>query len=320
MKLLDIKPYISLSRPDHWFKNGFMALGILLAFFVEPELFDTSCYITIMIAIIVTCLIASSNYVINEIRDVTGDKQHPVKKNRPVPSGRICLPYAYAEWVLLGFMGLLLAYCYLNLSFLIVSLIFWMLGVFYNIPPFRTKEMPYLDVLSEAFGNPLRLLLGWFSVIPDIIPPVSLVIAYWMAGAFFMGVKRFAEYRTINDPEALAKYRNSFIHYTERRLLFSIFYYAVVCSFFLGIFIINYHLELIICAPLFLVFFSYYLKLGFKPDSLAQTPEYLYKDTTLMIYLAVCLVSFISLMFTKIEFLYTVFKIVPYNMKSLWNF
>ena len=59
---------------------------------------------------------------------------------------------------------------------------------------------PYVDVLSESVNNPLRLLLGWFVVTPDVVPPVSLLVAYWMVGAFFMASKRFAEYRSIGDP------------------------------------------------------------------------------------------------------------------------
>ncbi len=124
------------------------------------------------------------------------------------------------------------------------------MGLFYNVPPIRTKEIPYLDVLTESINNPLRLFLGWFVLLPHKIPPLSLTIAYWMAGAFFMGTKRFAEYRTIGDKETAVKYRSSFGYYDENRLLISIFYYAIACAFFLGIFIVRYHLELIFSVPL----------------------------------------------------------------------
>jgi hypothetical protein len=59
----------------------------------------------------------------------------------------------------------------------------------------RTKELPYLDVLSESVNNPLRLFLGWFALVADKLPPLSLALAYWMVGAFFMATKRYAEYR-----------------------------------------------------------------------------------------------------------------------------
>ena len=72
------------------------------------------------------------------------------------------------------------------------------------MPPIRTKEWAYVDVLSESINNPIRLLLGWFALVTSHVPPASLAISYWMAGAFLMAVKRYAEYRHIGNPEAAA--------------------------------------------------------------------------------------------------------------------
>jgi hypothetical protein len=36
------------------------------------------------------------------------------------------------------------------------------MGCIYNIPPIRSKDVPYIDVLSESINNPLRMLAGWF--------------------------------------------------------------------------------------------------------------------------------------------------------------
>ena len=82
----------------------------------------------------------------------------------------------------------------MNLPFVATIAFFWIMGVAYNVRPIRTKEVPYVDVLSESVNNPIRLLLGWFALIPDRFPPISLLLAYWMVGAFFMAMKRFAEY------------------------------------------------------------------------------------------------------------------------------
>ena len=82
------------------------------------------------------------------------------------------------------------------------------------------------------------------------VPPVSLLIAYWMAGAFFMATKRYAEFRHIADPKIAAAYRRSFAYYTEDRLLVSVVFYATACALFSGIFIVRYHLELILLTPL----------------------------------------------------------------------
>ena len=54
-------------------------------------------------------------------------------------------------------------------------------GLVYNVSPIRTKEKVYLDVLSEAVNNPIRLTLGWAMVDSTTLPPSSLLLAYWMA-------------------------------------------------------------------------------------------------------------------------------------------
>jgi hypothetical protein len=61
--------------------------------------------------------------------------------------------------------------------------------------------------------NPIRLFLGWFALVVDHVPPLSLSISYWMVGAFFMAMKRYAEFRHIGDQKVAAAYRRSFAHY-----------------------------------------------------------------------------------------------------------
>src|SRR5262245_5069292 len=94
-------PYVQIARIDHWFKNAFMLLGVLLAIFYEPRLFAWSSLLPLSVAVLSTCLVASSNYVLNELLDGPRDRLHPEKRFRPVPSGRIWPPVAYAEWLLL---------------------------------------------------------------------------------------------------------------------------------------------------------------------------------------------------------------------------
>jgi hypothetical protein len=193
------------------------------------------------------------------------------------------------------------------------------MGVLYNVPPFRTKEWPYLDVLSESINNPIRLFLGWFALIADRVPPLSLALSYWMIGAFFMAMKRYAEYRHIGDPAVAAAYRHSFRHYTEERLLVSILFYATACALFAGIFIVRYHLELLLFVPMAAGLFAYYLHLGMKPDSPTENPEKLYREQGFVAYLVVCFVVFVVLMFTSIPAIYTWFNVEPAGTSPLWT-
>ncbi len=313
-----IRAYVAIARPDHWFKNGFMLLGVLLAVSYRPEVLGGPGWSRLLVAVVATCLIASSNYVLNEILDAPHDRHHPLKRSRPIPSGLVSIPLAYVEWILLAVAGGALAWA-VNWPFFLSAVWLWVMGVLYNVPPVRTKDWPYLDVLSESVNNPIRLFLGWFALVDTLIPPVSLAVAYWMAGAFLMAVKRYAEFRHIGNPAVAAAYRRSFKHYTEERLLVSTMFYAVVGAVFGGIFLVRYHVELVFCAPLVAGLFAYYLKLGMLVDSPAQRPERLYRHRRFMAYLVICFAAFTALLFTRIPRIYGLFDVEPSAMRTLWQ-
>ncbi len=71
---------------------------------------------------IAVCLIASSNYVINEVLDAPFDRTHPTKCRRPVPAGLVSVPLAYAQWIGLMVVGLLLSFT-ISLPFAISMLV-----------------------------------------------------------------------------------------------------------------------------------------------------------------------------------------------------
>jgi 4-hydroxybenzoate polyprenyltransferase len=310
-------PYVQMARIDHWFKNAFMLAGVVLALFVEPTLLRLDVVPVLLLALLATCLVASSNYVLNEMLDAPYDRKHPVKKYRPAAAEKVRRRWALAEWLALGAVGIGLGLL-VNGLFAAAALSLWVMGVVYNVKPVRSKELPYLDVLSESVNNPIRLLLGWFPLIQDKVPPLSLVFSYWMVGAFFMALKRFAEYRAIGDRATAIRYRRSFKHYDEQRLLVSVFFYAITAALFAGVFIVRYHLELILAIPIGAGFLAWYLKLGLLPDSPVQNPERLYRERGFLVYTIACLVLFVLLMFVSIPALYEAFNVELVKTSPLW--
>ena len=313
------RSYLALARVDHWFKNVFMISGVLLALFHQPGELSWRHIPELILAVFATCILASSNYVLNEIQDADHDRYHPKKKFRPIPSGLIHIPLAYIEWAILAIIGLILA-TFINAPFLYVSAAFLFMGFLYNVKPFRLKDLPYLDVLSESVNNPIRLLLGWFVFVPFQLPSVSLLLAFWFIGAFFMATKRFAEYRTINNSQIAGNYRNSFMHYTEERLLTSMVFYMSLFAFFFGIFIMKYHFELILSAPFIVGFVSYYFYMSFRPNSSVQAPEHLYHDKKLVGFSLLCVGIILFLLLTDIPQLYRLFNVSPVEISPLWTF
>lgn len=293
-------PYIKIARPDNWFKNVFMLPGVVIVLFGDLSLLSVTLLVNVAVAFVALCLIASSYYVLNEILDAEQDALHPVKKNRPIPSGQVNIAFAYTEWLVLAAIGLAIAW-QLGDKFFLTALILWCISLVYNIRPLRSKDKPYLDVLTESFNNPLRLMMGWYATGVAAPIPVSLIIAYWMVGAFFMAVKRLAEYRRIDNPELAAAYRASFKYYNEERLLVSIIFYSAAFGLFFGAFMIRYHIELFLSIPFIAGFISWYIHLGFKQDSPTQYPEQLYKQRGFILYTMLCVVVMIGLLFVNIE-------------------
>src|SRR5712664_940606 len=90
-----IRGHIQIARIDHWFKNVFVLPGIIAAIGSDPTGISPALWTNIVVGLFATCLVASSNYVINEVLDAPSDRFHPIKHTRPVPSGRVSIPLAY---------------------------------------------------------------------------------------------------------------------------------------------------------------------------------------------------------------------------------
>lgn len=293
------KDYVALARPEHWIKNVFMLLGSALALFLQPVSLELPVLVKIAIALVAVCLIASSNYVLNEILDASRDREHPEKRLRPLARRSISARDAYCEWICLGLAGMSLGWV-VNPAFFFSGLALWVMGIVYNVPPVRSKELPIVDVISEAINNPIRLLMGWYAVGVSVFPPSSIVLAFWMLGAFGMAAKRLAEYREIGDRTIAAAYRNSFSWYTEDRLVMTLVAYASGFMFFLAVAMTKYHPELILSAPFMMVLMGYVLKLTFEPHSIVQHPESLFKRPLFVAYSTFCLVLLYLLSLTSI--------------------
>ena len=287
--------HIEICRFDHWIKNVFILPGLLIAYSIYPQPINLQFLINVLIGFLSAGLVASSNYVINEVLDAPFDALHPTKCQRPTPAGRVHIKWAYVQWIAFMLVGLALA-SLVSQALVIVLLWLWVMGCIYNIPPVRAKDLPYIDVLVESINNPIRLLIGWYIVSPPFQMPASLMISYWMIGAYLMATKRFAEMRDISRSISARQYRKSFAYYTEQNLLVSIMFYASASMLFFGAFVMRYRLELILSFPLIAFIMALYLNLAFKEDGGAQAPEKLWRETPLMLASLVCLLLMVFLM------------------------
>ena len=290
--------HVRILRLDHSIKQVFIVPGILLGVALAQERVNGALAVRIVVGLVAAALISSSNYVLNELLDAPFDRLHPTKKNRPAACGMVHVGWGYVEWIATMAAGVGLA-ATISRGFLLAAIGLWVMGCIYNIPPLRSKDVAYVDVLSESINNPIRFLLGWYTV-TALVPPLSLLLSYWMLGAYFMALKRFSEYRQIDNILVAASYRRSFGYYTEESLLNSVAFYASAAMLFFGAFIMRYRMELILAFPLVAWLMSIYFGLSFEPDSAVQNPEKLYRQPRLMAVLVLCILVFTTLLFIDI--------------------
>jgi 4-hydroxybenzoate polyprenyltransferase len=307
------RDYVAIARPDHWVKHVFVIPGVVLAMIIgaNPQLRPD----ILVLGFIVAAVISSANYVINEWLDAEFDRHHPMKSARPAVSKQLAPGIVYAEYVGLALAGLAIAYA-VSTSLFVIAILFLLSGWAYNLRPVRTKDKAFLDVATEALNNPIRLVLGWALVDPGTIPPSSLLLAYWAGGAFLMSTKRLAEYRTVVASHGVAVlhlYRRSFQVYTEIRLLLQSFLYAQIACFFIAVFLVKYRIEYIFSFPLFALLFVFYLRLGLKESSVAQTPEKLFRETGMLAVVAVLVITLVVL--TLVDLPWLEFLSVPHLLK-----
>jgi decaprenyl-phosphate phosphoribosyltransferase len=297
--------HFDLLRLDHSVKQVFVFPGIVIAASITGEPASLALFWRAALGLLAVVAVASSNYVLNELLDAPFDRLHPTKYMRPAASGMVHVPLAYAQWLACGLIGFLLALAVSKQLFLSVFAL-WVMGCLYNIPPIRTKDVPYLDVLSESINNPIRFCVGWYIVTSTVLPPASLLIAYWMLGGYFMALKRFSEFRQIGFVSA-ALYRRSFIFYTEQSLLVSVLFYAAASMLFFGAFIMRYRMEMIFAFPFIALLMAVYFKLAFLVDSPVQNPEKLYREPRIMALLGICCTVLILTSFIQMPWLAQVF-------------
>ncbi len=151
-----LKSLVKLARPSQWLKNGV----VLAALVFSGEAIHTSALEVAALAVAIFCLLSSSVYVLNDLVDRDKDRRHPLKKGRPIASGRVSPATAILFCALLLVVALAGAW-FINWSFFIISLGYFVLNFSYS---FWLKNVVIVDAMSIAVGFVLRAYAGAYAI------------------------------------------------------------------------------------------------------------------------------------------------------------
>lgn len=181
-----IAPIIHAMRPSQWTKNAVILAAFLFAF-RDPssQIYGQfSALYTVLPAIVIFCIVSSGIYILNDIKDVESDRNHPQKKFRPIAAGTVSLHLARIISVVLIFTGIASA---LLLSSAFASLVagYVILQLLYS---FGLKHIALLDVFMIATGFVIRAIAG--AVVINVIISPWLLLCTFMLALFLALCKR----------------------------------------------------------------------------------------------------------------------------------
>jgi len=139
-------------RPKQWTKNVFIFAALLF----DIKLLDVTHGGRTTLAFILFCILSGSVYLINDLTDIDRDRQHPVKRNRPLASGGLSKSWAVSAAIVLPIIALSLSFL-LHPLFGLIALVYFVIQLFYS---FGLKDVVILDVLIIAAGFVLRVAAG----------------------------------------------------------------------------------------------------------------------------------------------------------------
>jgi len=193
---------LKTARPYHWLKNPIVFAALIFA----RKYNDLSAIEKSIGAFIVFCLAASAVYFINDITDRAKDRLHPLKKLRPIASGKLSPGVAGAVTVILLALALVLGY-ELGRNFMLLVIAYVVLNFAYSL---GLKNLVILDVMSVAMGFVLRAAAGAVAI---SVPISSWLLICTILLALFLGFAKRRHELVLMGSEAIS-HRQSLAHYS----------------------------------------------------------------------------------------------------------
>ena len=187
-----MKKTLLLIRPQQWIKNGF----VLIPMFFGGRLLNVDDAIASVVTFFAFSFVASAIYCFNDIVDVETDRRHPVKCHRPIASGAVSVPTAYALMVILTLLSALLLFFLPQRAGETAGIVafYFLLNMAYCL---WLKRHAIIDVCTVAFGFVLRILAGGMAC--DVAVSNWLVLMTFLLALFLSFAKRRDDVLRMNE-------------------------------------------------------------------------------------------------------------------------
>ena len=157
---------LSAMRVHQWLKNLLLFVPLVMAHQVQ----NTALVVQAATGFLAFCLCASSVYLLNDLLDLSADRHHPVKRHRPIASGRLPVGTVVIMIPVLLVSGLGLGLL-LPTEFLGVLILYYVTTLVYSL---FFRRLALVDVMVLAGLYAVRVLAGGVAT--------SIGLSFWLLG------------------------------------------------------------------------------------------------------------------------------------------
>lgn len=197
---------IKALRPKQWTKNSLLFAALIFSIkYDEPNL-----WLQAIGGFIAFCLVSSTGYIYNDIKDREADALHPKKCKRPIASGALPPSIAWIEMVVIFAIGFAIALA-LSTKFAIVTAAYFVSTMSYSL---YFKHHAIIDVMMIAAGFLWRAAAG--AVVIDVHISEWLLLCTGFLALFLGFNKRRGELSLLED--GASSHRKNLGEYTHAML------------------------------------------------------------------------------------------------------
>lgn len=197
MRNIMLRPIIKSMRPHQWYKNFIIFICIMFS----KNIFNLQMWMELIVVFIVFCMLAGSQYMLNDVKDVEKDRLHPKKKYRPIAAGLIPVNIALVVSLTTMITALIIAFSMGKLVGL-VSFMYLANSIVYS---FYFKEYAIVDAIFIAIGFVIRAIVGCVTINVTISPWLILCV-FLLALVLAFGKRRHELDGDQNSRNSLSQY------------------------------------------------------------------------------------------------------------------